>query len=68
MYTMTFFKSLTDQFARATAPSERGWSFMESLIRFDAAARQFRHLEELPDYLLKDIGLTRADLKRTRGK
>ncbi len=68
MYTMSFFKSFTDQFARAKAPSGPGWSFTDSLIRFYAAARQFRHLEELPDYLLKDIGLTRADLKRARGK
>lgn len=68
MYTMPFFKGFTDQFARAKARSVRGRYFIKALIHFGAAARQCRHLEDLPDYLLKDVGLTRADLKRGRRK
>ncbi len=68
MYTMSFFKGFSDQFARATAGPAVGWSFMGSLIHFDAAARQSRHAEDLSDYLFKDIGLTRADLKKGRAK
>ncbi len=68
MHTMSFFKGFTDQIARATDRPARGRSFMEALIQFGAATRQPRHAEDLPDYLLKDIGLTRADLKRGRRK
>lgn len=66
MYTMSFFNGFTNQFARATVRSARGWSFIGALIKLDSAARQSRHVEDLPDYLLNDIGLTRADLKRGR--
>ncbi|MBF9032823.1 DUF1127 domain-containing protein [Rhodobacterales bacterium HKCCE2091] len=34
--------------------------------RMFASRRQYRHLEELPDYLLDDIGLTRWDIAQAR--
>lgn len=30
--------------------------------------RDLRHLEELPDYLLEDVGLTREDLRKVARK
>ena len=35
-----------------------------SLLRFFQFRRQYKALETLPDYLLRDVGLTRADIAR----
>ncbi|WP_422375247.1 DUF1127 domain-containing protein [Roseibium sp.] len=36
--------------------------FLETLTRLLRRRRDRAHLSELPDYLLEDIGLTRADV------
>lgn len=36
------------------------------IVRADAAYRQQVHLESLPDHILRDVGLDRDDVARTR--
>lgn len=36
----------------------------KSLLRFFQNRRQYKTLETLPDYLLRDVGLTRTDIAR----
>ncbi len=35
---------------------------LRGFFRLWTHEKQYRHLEDLPDYLLDDVGLTRADL------
>ena len=37
--------------------------FLGQIARHRKHQRQYRKLQELPDYLLEDVGLTRADLR-----
>ena len=37
-------------------------SILQVVIRADKAFRDKRHVRDLPDYLLKDVGLRREDL------
>ncbi|NDW00172.1 DUF1127 domain-containing protein [Salipiger sp. PrR002] len=41
-----------------------GW--LRALRHARGRRRQYQYLEELPDYLLDDIGLTRGDIARAR--
>lgn len=43
-------------------------SLSDSLLAWQARASQRRRLSELPDYLLSDIGVTRADAEREVSK
>lgn len=68
---------LTDRYFRAmfgAAPASHG-HLVARLAAFPARLflrvrdylrirRDLRHLEELPDYLLEDVGLTREDLRK----
>ncbi|EYD78090.1 hypothetical protein Rumeso_00326 [Rubellimicrobium mesophilum DSM 19309] len=47
--------------SRVRLPSLLGW-----LVRQDARYRHARQVEELSDHVLRDIGLTRAELLRGR--
>ncbi len=48
-----------DRNGRARLPGER---FFRALRNHFRKKSQYRELEQLPDYLLEDVGLTRADI------
>jgi uncharacterized protein YjiS (DUF1127 family) len=50
-----------DSGLRAMAATARSAAFIQRVRR---VMRRHRELAELPDYLLKDIGLTRAQVRR----
>ncbi len=43
-------------------------SLMESFLLWQARARERYHLQELDDHLLRDMGLSRADIAREADK
>ncbi|WP_207476167.1 DUF1127 domain-containing protein [Arenibaculum pallidiluteum] len=57
---------------RTDRPSRggEGWATqaVDLLLCWQERARERRHLAELPDYLLKDVGLNRSDVEREAGK
>lgn len=66
MYTMSYFEGLNRLFAPNPIRPARRRGVIAARIRRQKTLRQLRHAEELPDYLLEDIGLTRSDLRRGR--
>ncbi len=62
MLTTTFFQAFV-QAPRATRCSLLRLIAKVIVTRF-RNQRQYRHLQELPDYLLEDIGVTRAQAGR----
>lgn len=52
------------QFRRPPPGLFAGW--LDWLARRRTLRQQYDRLEELPDYLLEDIGLTRNDIARAR--
>jgi uncharacterized protein YjiS (DUF1127 family) len=42
--------------------------FVQSIWQSFCHQRAYRRLEELPDYLLDDVGLTRADVAAVRSR
>lgn len=66
MYTLSFFKGFTDQKRHTPARPARRRTLFEAIAYRNEIRRQLRHTEELSDYLLQDIGLTRSDLRRGR--
>lgn len=60
MFTTLFFNAM----ARPPAARTRGGSgAVAASRRYLRIWRACRHLESLPDYLLRDIGLTRSDIR-----
>ncbi len=45
---------------------DRIGSFFAALRAHDQVRRDLNRLSQMPDYMLKDIGLTRGDLRRIR--
>jgi len=67
MYTISFFDGLARQLPNTPSRPYCRRGVISLLMRCHEAWRQKQHVEDLPDYLLDDIGLTRGDLKRFRG-
>jgi uncharacterized protein YjiS (DUF1127 family) len=55
----TVWQARDDRNGRARLPGHRLFRALRNHFRNE---RQYRELERLPDYLLKDVGLTRADI------
>lgn len=67
MMTTYFFTAFTQQRlrgARGTLRSQVPLGWLGKLRQYRRHQAQYRHLEELPDYLLEDVGLTRSDIRR----
>jgi uncharacterized protein YjiS (DUF1127 family) len=45
---------------------DRIGSFFADLRAYEKARRDLNRLSRMPDYILKDIGLTRGDVRRIR--
>ncbi|WP_191090227.1 DUF1127 domain-containing protein [Histidinibacterium aquaticum] len=65
-YTLSFFEGLAGLATRRPNRAHKRRGQGHGLVRWFRLWRDYRHLDELPDYLLKDIGLTRADLYEDR--
>ena len=50
------------------APSSSAAAVVEGALAWIERARQRRHLSELSDHMLKDIGLSRADVEAEAAK
>ncbi|MEL6206837.1 MAG: DUF1127 domain-containing protein [Pseudomonadota bacterium] len=46
--------------------ASRGRALLPSIARVLRDRRQYRDLEALPDHMLRDIGLTRSDVRRAK--
>ena len=56
----------SEQIRRAALPALPNIHFAELLMRLDAAWRERRAMRQLDEEQLRDVGLTRADVERTR--
>ncbi len=52
----------------AARPANRSWSILSTLLTWQSRSEGRRHLRELDDRLLKDVGLTRADAQYESSK
>ncbi|MCB1331610.1 MAG: DUF1127 domain-containing protein [Maritimibacter sp.] len=63
MFTTLFFNALT---IGTSAPGRTRMGLQARIQRGLRMRRDYQKLEDLPDYLLEDIGLTRSDVRDAR--
>ncbi|NKX44630.1 DUF1127 domain-containing protein [Roseicyclus persicicus] len=66
---------MTDETLHRTFPTldfselpRKGTRHILALLRRARHVRDYRHLDGLPDYLLSDVGFTRAEVRRLAGR